>query len=339
MAMSEWRADPVTGRWVVIGANAPLRRGDFDLSSGPTLAAAAECPLCEGHEDATGAEILAVRDGSEPNGPGWQLRVVPNGVPVLRTEHTFESRHEGLLQRADGLGAHEVTVESPDHGASWSTMPPEALTRVLVAWRDRVADLRRDTRLQAVVVFKNHGLKAGARLAHPHSQLIAMPLVPPTLAQELDGAKRHYDATGRCVFCDLVSGVVADGARVVQESPGVVTFAPYAARAPFEVWVVPRGHQAHFEASSVEVLGEVAAALGSVVRRFDAHLESPDYNVVLHTAPYRSAATAFYHWHLELVPRLSRVTGFDWASGTSINPVSPEEAARVLTRPISSGAA
>ncbi|MEP7117962.1 MAG: DUF4931 domain-containing protein [Acidobacteriota bacterium] len=327
--MSEWRADPVTGQWVVVAADAPMRRRDFDLDEHPPESDA-PCPLCEGHEQAAGHEILAVRHGTAGNGPGWDLRVVPNRVPALRVEDGGDAVREGLFEHQPGLGAHEVVIESPRHDASWFTMTADDLARVLTAWRDRIADLRRDSRLRAALAFKNHGAKAGARLAHPHSQVVAMPRVPPRLDDELRGSERHHAATGRCVFCDLMAAELAAGTRVVAATPGCVALAPYASRTPFELWLLPRRHGARFEVATSEDLAAVAATLHQVMGQMDAELGRPAFNAVLHSAPYGAVGDAAYHWHLEIVPRVMRATGFEIGTGTAINPVPAEKAARVL---------
>ena len=327
--MSEWRADPVTGQWVIVAADAPVRRRDFDLDEHPPDSDG-PCPLCEGHEAAAGREILAVRNGSTADGPGWDLRVVPNRVPVLRVEDAGDVVRDGLLEHQPGLGAHEVVVESPRHDASWFTMAPEDLTRVLLAWRDRMADLRRDFRMRAALAFKNHGAKAGARLPHSHSQVVAMPRIPPRLDDEVKGSERHHAATGRCVFCDLAAHEIAAGARVVAASAACVALAPYASRSPFEVWLLPRQHGARFEAASTADIAGVAGVLHQVLALMDGQLGRPAFNAVLHSAPYGVTADAVYHWHLELVPRVLRATGFDIGTGTAVNPVSAEKATRVL---------
>lgn len=327
--MSEWRADPVTGQWVIVASDAPVRRRDFDLDEHPPDGDG-PCPLCEGKEAVAGREILAVRNGSAGDGPGWDLRVVPNRVPILRVEAGGDAVHDGLLEHQPGLGAHEVVIESPRHDASWFTMSPDDLTRVMLAWRDRIADLRRDGRMKAALAFKNHGAKAGARLGHPHSQIVTMPRVPPRIDDELRGAERHHAATGHCVFCDLITQEVAAGVRVVAATPACVALAPYASRSPFETWLLPRRHAARFEAAATSDITAVAGVLHTVLAQMDTELGRPAFNAVLHTAPYASAADAAYHWHLELVPRVLRATGFDIGTGTAVNPVAAEKAARVL---------
>jgi UDPglucose--hexose-1-phosphate uridylyltransferase len=207
------------------------------------------------------------------------------------------------------------------------------LVRVFSAWQARIVDLKRDGRLRAVVAFKNHGSKAGARLAHPHSQLVATPIVPPQLADEVAGAARYHEATGRCVYCDLLAREAAARVRVVVNGGAVSVLAAYAARSPFELWVVPAVHGARFEDAPAELLTELANALHVVLARIDIQLERPAYNLALHSAPFGEAVDAVYHWHLEVTPRVLRRTGFEVGSGAWINPVSPEEAANVLRTP------
>jgi len=327
--MSEWRADPVTGQWTIVADDLPLARRDFVLD-GVSRPLDQPCPLCEGHELTAGHEILAVRDGSAPNGPGWTLRVVPNRVPALRVEAGMTGAHDGLFVHRPGLGAHEVVVETPRHEHSWYGMTASELTRVLAAWRDRMADLRRDGRMRAAVAFKNHGVEAGARLAHAHSQVVAMPLVPPHLTHELEAARRHHTGTGRCLFCDLVGQERAAGLRVVAETPDAIALAPYASRTPFETWLLPLVHAARFDESSHADLAALASLLRQVLDQMARELEQPAFNAVLHSAPFDEPGDGAYHWHLELVPRVLRASGLDIGAGLPVNPVPPEKAARVL---------
>ncbi len=327
--MSEWRADPVTGQWTIVADDLPLSRRDF-VVDGVSRPLDTPCPLCEGRELTAGHEIAAVRDGTAADGPGWSLRVVPNRVPALRVEAGMSGGQDGLLVHRPGLGAHEVVVETPRHDLSWFTMTPEDLGRVLAAWRDRMADLRRDGRLRAVVAFKNHGVEAGARLAHAHSQLVATPLVPPAIALEVEAARRHHTATGNCLFCDLVAQERAAEVRMVAETADYVALAPFASRTPFTMWLLPVGHQARFDEASPDALTGLAALLHRVLALLSRELESPAFNAVIHSAPFDEPGDEAYHWHLELVPRVLRASGLDVAGGLPINPVSPEKAARVL---------
>jgi UDPglucose--hexose-1-phosphate uridylyltransferase len=327
--MSEWRADPITGRWTVMADDLPLARRDF-VVNGVTQPLDQPCPLCEGKELTAGREILAIRNGTPPDEPGWLLRVVPNRVPALRVEAGDETVHDGRWVHRPGLGAHEVVVESPRHDASWYTMNADELARVLGAWRARIADLRRDTRLKAVVAFKNHGAEAGARLVHAHSQVVAMPLVPPRLTAEVEASARHHAATGRCLHCDIIADERSAGLRVVFDTPTAVVVAPYASPWPFAVWVVPTRHGASFDAATADDLAGVAHALHDALQRLDRELERPAFNAMLRTVPYDRAAETTFHWYIELVPRIVRASGLDLGAGVAVNPVPPEKAARVL---------
>jgi UDPglucose--hexose-1-phosphate uridylyltransferase len=328
--VSELRVDPITGRWVIFTPDHTRRSTDFTPPS-PLRSDPASCPFCEGHEELTGNELLAWRPGgSERNRPGWHLRVVPNREPVLRVESHLGSDGALLFQRFGGLGAHEVIIESARHEDSWTTMTVEAVSRVLWAWRERMRDLKRDVRLKSFVVLKNHGALAGARLDHPHSQLLAMPFVPPQLAEELEGAERQFKAKAHCVFCEIVQQELQLNQRVIASDDRMLTLAPFASRLPFESWVVPREHAARFEDGPDELLEAAAKCIQDLLRRLDATLLQPPFNVALHSAPASPDVDALFHWHIEILPRLTRVSGLGWGSGVFVNPVPPEEAAQVL---------
>jgi UDPglucose--hexose-1-phosphate uridylyltransferase len=289
------------------------------------------CPFCPGRENVTPPEVLAYRNnGSAPNGPGWDLRVVPNKFPALRVEGTLERQGEGMFDRMTGIGAHEVIIETTDHDKTLSTMREQEIERVLWAFRDRVLDLKNDFRFRYILLFKNHGAAAGATLEHGHSQLIALPIVPDFVREEIDGAKRHFSHKERCVFCDIIRQEMAAGTRVVQENAEFVAIAPYASRVPFEMWLLPRVHASRYEEAPRHVFESLARMLKTVLIRVDRALEKPPFNLIIHSSPLSEDTSAFFHWHLELMPRISRVAGFEWGSGFYINPTSPEEATEVL---------
>src|SRR5262245_9184413 len=224
--MPELRRDPVTGRWVIISTDRQKRPNDFRVERTTTIGRA-HCPFCPGRESLTPPEVLSARqNGGSPNTPGWDVRVVPNKFPALKVEGALDRRGEGLFDRMNGLGAHEVIIETPDHDRAMSAMSEPEIERVLWAYRERVLDLKRDSRLKHILIFKNHGYAAGATLDHPHSQLIALPIVPEFVREELDGARRHFEAKERCVFCDIIQQEARDGARVIQENADVVAVAP-----------------------------------------------------------------------------------------------------------------
>jgi UDPglucose--hexose-1-phosphate uridylyltransferase len=228
-----------------------------------------------------------------------------------------------------GVGAHEVVIEAPEHDARIEQLPGAHLAEVLRAYRERIHDLARDPRLQYVMVFKNHGDQAGASIAHTHSQLIATPIVPMMVEEELAGGLQHFRIKQRCIWCDIVRQE-RGGARVVLEDHGFMALVPFAPRVPFETWVLPSGHQSSYEAMAGEQLLPLATLLGEVLRRMAATLGDVAYNLMLHSAPLRARTLDHFHWHLEIVPKLSPLAGFEWGTGLFINPTPPEEAARFL---------
>ena len=324
--------DPITGTMVAIEVGGPSSRQDFEMGPVATGDASEACPLCEGHEHEAGSEILAWRDGTAANGPGWQVRVVANRHPLLRIEQGLDVRREGVFESREGLGAHEVVVESPRHDQPLHMLDTDHLWRVFWAWRSRLQDLKRDRRFVSAVVFKNHGKAAGARLDHPHSQIMACSAIPPAVARELHGATQHWSATGRCVFCDVLRQERQDGRRLIADHGAAVAIAPYASRVPFETWILPTEHGARFEDASDTSLHALAAAFKMVMSGIDWALERPASNVVLHTAPFSGNEDAAFHWHLEILPRVTRYGGVEWATGMHRNPVSPEAAAAALRR-------
>jgi UDPglucose--hexose-1-phosphate uridylyltransferase len=329
----ELRKDPIVGRWVIISSERAQRPNATPPSTPNTANAAAFCPLCPGNEDKTPGEVLAFRGpGSPPNKPGWSLRVVPNKFPALRVEGELVREGEGIYDRMSGIGAHEVIIETPRHDVSLSDLEVREVEDLLWAFRERMADLRRDGRLRYVLVFKNHGEAAGASLDHAHSQLIAMPIVPDQVREEMDGARRHYTDKERCIFCDIVREEKREQVRIVSEADGVIAIAPWAPRGPFETWVLPERHMSNFEDCSRADLAPVASVLRSTLRKLDRALSKPAYNFMLHTAPLDQRGLAYYHWHIEIMPTLTKVAGFEWGSGCYINPTAPEEAAEYLRK-------
>lgn len=328
--MSELRRDPISGRWVVIAPERSRHPRDFISESAPARRGEL-CPFCEGHEAIAGREILAWRPpGGIHDTPGWAVRVVPNREPALRVESGWGASNDDLFQSSGGLGAHEVIVESPRHCATFANLSDEAIGRVLWAWRERIRDLRRDTRLKSFVVVKNVGAAAGAVLDHPHSQLLALPMVPRHLQDEIAGARTHYEAKGTCVFCDIIEQEIVSDRRLVSSDADTIAFAPFASRVPFETWVMSREHRAAFDAVTDASLAVVAARLGDVMRRLHTTLMSPASTLLLHTAPIGEEASVSYHWHLEVLPRFGPVSGLAFDGGVYVNAVPPEEAAQVL---------
>ncbi len=327
---SEFRKDPVTGRWVIIAGERSNRPSPLRHYASP-VDNTADCPFCPGREGMTPPEVLVYRESAGgPEAPRWNVRVVPNRYPALRIEGNLEKRPEGLYDRMRGVGAHEVVIESPEHGAEPSQYPAQQMVEVINAYRDRVTDLLHDVRFRYVLVFKNQGAAAGATLSHPHSQIIALPAVPARIEYELQGAGRYFEYRGRCIYCDIIAQETSDARRVVVQNADFVAFAPFASRFPFEISIVPRTHEPFFwmlTRRQMEAMGEI---LQDVLRRLRLALKNPPYNFMIHTAPPGEPHPERYHWQVEVIPKLTEVAGFEWGSGFFINPTAPEEAARHL---------
>ncbi|MCX8117758.1 MAG: galactose-1-phosphate uridylyltransferase [Desulfobacterota bacterium] len=327
--MPELRKDPIYGRWVIIATERSRRPSDFAPEERRSVGGF--CPLCEGNEDRTPPEVFAFREnGTPPNSPGWQLRVVPNKFPALRIEGDLNREGEGIYDKMNGIGAHEVVIETPLHNETLATLPLGAVEKVLVAYRERIIDLRRDRRLRYVMVFKNYGAAAGASLEHPHSQIIALPIIPTRVREEIEGAKGYFQYKDRCVFCDIIRQELRQKSRVITENRGFVSLAPFASRFPFETWILPKHHQPTFERTEGELFGEAAEILSDTLRRLKQVLDDPPYNYILHTSSSPEQDQDYYHWHIEIMPKLTKVAGFEWGTGFYINPTPPEEAAEYL---------
>jgi len=327
--MPELRKDPIHGRWVIISTERGRRPSDFVVEQHKP--AGGFCPLCEGNEDKTPPEVLAFRgNGTPPNSPGWSLRVVPNKFPALRIEGELNREGEGIYDKMNGIGAHEVLVETPLHQETLATLPPKAVENVLWAYRERMIDLQRDPRLRYVLVFKNHGVAAGASLEHSHSQLIALPIVPRRVSEEIEGSRNYFQYKERCVFCDIIRQEIRQKARVISENKSFVSIAAFASRFPFETWVLPKKHHSHFEHMEPFEYEQAAQILSDTLRRMNQVLNNPPYNYIIHTSSFSDTEENYYHWHFEIMPKLTKVAGFEWGTGFYINPTPPEEAAGYL---------
>ncbi len=327
--MPELRKDPITGRWVIISTERGKRPSSFAAVT--RAQGAARCPFCPGNEDATPPEVLAYRQpGSEPNRPGWRLRVISNKYPALKVEGELDRQPQGIYDRMNGIGAHEVFIETPDHNRDLVDMSDHEVRDVLWAYRERMADLERDMRFKYILIFKNHGEEAGASLEHAHSQLIATPIVPRRVEEQIEGARKYFDFKERCIFCDIVRQEITDDERIIKDHDAFVAFEPFAARFPFEAWIIPKSHQSSYlEMSDVEFL-TLAKALKDTLLRIKLALNNPPFNYILHSRPLGTEHHEYYHWHLEIIPKLTKVAGFEWGSGFYINPTAPEVAADFL---------
>ena len=328
--MSELRKDPIVGRWVIIAKNRANRPQDL-LDAALPARAGSECPFCEGNEIQTPNEICALREaGTERDRPGWRVRVVPNKFPALEIDGDLSKRDHGIYHMMRGVGAHEVIIESPRHLTSTTQLAGDDLRDVLWIYRDRLLDLKQDSRLVYGMIFKNVGAAAGASLEHSHSQLIVTPIVPISVAEEIAGSVAFFRHRGRCAFCAMIDEELAFEQRIVVDSPGFVAFCPFAARFPFETWIVPTAHASHYETLSRAQSEELARVVQRVLEKIETALDRPAYNYIIHTAPFDTFALDHYHWHIEIIPRVTKTAGFEWGTGFYINPVPPEEAATLM---------
>ena len=327
--MPELRKDPITGRWVIIATDRVRRPSDFSRESVPPPSARF-CPFCYGNEQKTPPEVLAYRQHGPPNSPGWSVRVVPNKFPALGIEGDLTRQGDGIYDKMNGIGAHEVIIETPDHKATMADMPEKQVEEVLWAYRDRINDLKRDQRFRYIVVFKNYGEAAGASLEHPHSQLIALPVIPKRVREEVEGARNYFEFKERCIYCDIMRQETAAGVRLVAETDRFLVVEPYAPRFPFETWIMPKRHESHFENSDAPTLQNLAWMVRSTLRKLEKVLERPAYNFIVHSAPVQEPSLQYYHWHIEIIPKLTKVAGFEWGTGFYINPTPPEESAKFL---------
>jgi len=345
--MPELRRDPILGRWNIIAAERAARPSDFKHEH--TEVTGGFCPFDNGHEDKTPPEIFARREqGTKPNEPGWRVRVVPNKFPALRIEGELDKKGVGMYDRMGGVGAHEVVIETPEHVVTPTGLSNAHFTEVIATYRDRMADLMRDPRLKFGIVFKNVGSAAGASLEHTHSQLIATPVVPNIIVRELRGALEYYNFRGRCIFCDIVRQEREHGVRVVVDDPDFLVFEPFASRFPFGTWIIPARHESQFERLGDREMGRLATVLQDTLKRLEKALENPPYNYIIHSAPFhahdaevfrgvlgpppvlKDGGLEHYHWHMEIIPRLTKVAGFEWGTGLYINPVPPETCTEYL---------
>jgi UDPglucose--hexose-1-phosphate uridylyltransferase len=328
--MSELRRDPIGGRWVIVDTDNPRKPEDFELE--PFSWGGGTCPFCYGNESLTPPEIEVIRDsGTSPNTSGWQIRVVSNKFPALQIEGELARRGIGIYDMSCGVGAHEVLIEAPYHTKDIPDLTDEEVTNVIFMLCRRAQDLHKDKRFKYIMIFKNYGPAAGASLEHPHTQIVALPMVPKNAAEELAGAKGYFDYRERCIFCDIIRQEMQEKERIVLENKYFISFCPFVSRFPFEIMIIPKNHNGFF----CQMTNEEKPALASILRNTITKLKNvfPNlaYNFMVHSAPINGDSdTDYYHWHIELAPKLMRVAGFEWGTGFYIVPTPPELAAKIL---------
>ncbi|MCL2144569.1 MAG: galactose-1-phosphate uridylyltransferase [Endomicrobia bacterium] len=329
--MPEFRRDPVIGRWIIIDPSRNFKK-IMHSQEDEYPKDKSKCPFCPGNESMTRPEILAYSDNPHrhPNSAGWTLRVIPNNKPLLEIEGTLKRRGEGMYDKMDGVGAHEIIIETTNHYQTIADRNEKQYENIITSIIERMKDLRRDSRLEYILSFKNYGISANAVFEHHHSQLIAMPIVPKRVREEITGAENYYKYRERCVFCDIIAQEMSAEARIVQENEDFIALCPYASRYPFETWILPKNHQTDFDSLSYKDIKNLSKISRSIFAKLYNVLDDPSYSVLIHTSPLKEKNMPYYHWHIEIIPKLTKTSGFEWGTGLYANPVLPEEAAKYL---------
>lgn len=325
--MSVIRQDPTTKEWVILASERSKRPHDATGRSVPGAAHHHEvsCPFCPGNEQMTPGEIWRVP--ADQRAP-WLVRVVPNKFAALTPRDNLTRRDEqALFREMDGVGFHEVIIETPQHDRFLALMSVKEVERILLAYQLRYLDLEQDPRIRYIILFKNHGERAGTSLDHPHSQIVATPIAPVLLRRKYQVAMAHYDDTGRCLYRDIVEAELRIKTRLIVETDRYVVFHPFASRAPFETWIVPKSRQPSFGELTAEDRRDLALVLLQVLRALDRLLGSPAFNYVVHSAPAEDADRPYYLWHIQILPRVATIAGFELGSGIFVTTMLPEESA------------
>ncbi len=337
--MPELRRDPVIGYWTIISTERSRR--PVEVRSKEVIEGRI-CSFCEGHESDTTREIFAIRRaGTAANGPGWEVRVILSKAPILSEEGSFDRFGQGLYDIMQGVGRHEIIIESPKHQRDLDALEPVEIERVIQVYAARMNELEKLEHAKYGLLFKNHGLVSGSAkdvLRHSRSQLIGLPILPKRVKEELIGAQGYFERRDRCVYCDILRQEASEGTRIVAQNASFTAFCPFASRAPFETWIFPKKHRADFGRISAAEIPDLALILKECLMRLRILLNDPPFNMVLHTAPFRRAGKNHSwktleedsHWYFHIEPRLTQSAGFEWGTGIHINPTPPEDAALLL---------
>lgn len=326
--MSELRQNPFTKKWVIIATERAKRPHELVKKaeeSKPLPSYVAHCPFCPGNEHLTPPESLSMmRDGR------WQVRAVPNKFAALSSDGELSRRLDGLRCVVSGVGLHEVIVETPDHSKTTALLSEAEIEMIVTMYKQRYIGITADPRVEHVTIFKNHGLAAGTSIEHPHSQMIATPIIPPDIRSRMEEALRFYDISGQCIFCKVLADELHEKVRLIHETEHFVSFIPFAALTPFSLWIFPRRHMASFGEIRPEEIHDFAHILRLVLAKLYYGLGNPDFNYIIRTAPCEGRYLRYYHWYLTVIPRLTRMAGFELGSGIYINPTIPEANAEFL---------
>ncbi len=328
--MSELRQDPTTREWVILAPERARRPLPKHEAKTPEKLPPRDpsCPFCPGNEDRTPDEVfrLPLEDSKS-----WDVRVVPNRFPALEMDQPPVRQREGQFARKiDGFGVHEVIIESPSHNTPMALMTYEQVEKVLTAYHERYNTLKEDSQLKFITIFKNHGWASGTSLVHPHSQLVATPIITPYYHRRLDVAVDYFADNGACIYCDLLLEEMEKEKRIVAATPDYVILHPYASRSPWETWIVPRIHRASFGLLLAQELKALARVLKDTLLCFYRELNNPSFNLMIDTTTTEDEDDPYYHWHIRVLPRVTNIAGFELGSGIYISPALPEDTARLM---------
>ncbi|KAA3603916.1 MAG: galactose-1-phosphate uridylyltransferase [Calditrichaeota bacterium] len=338
MNSSELRKDPFSDGWVIISPDRNFKPSDFKVEEiKPEINSyETKCPFCPGNEGETSVEIRALGRNDTENISEWAIRVVANRFPALKIENklSFDNLNK-VHNRIGGMGAHEVIIESPEHNLEFHTFSNEKRKEILEVFRERIEDLYKDYRFAYVQLFRNFGKDAGASLVHPHSQIIAVPTIPKRGMEEIKASENFWKTYSECIFCAKINNNENFQERVILENDEFIAFVPYAARFAFETWIMPKKHSSEFQNCNPKELKELSEIMGKTQTAIAECLNNPPYNLVLHTSPnlenkYLENIQEYFHWHFEIIPRITSIAGFEWGTGFYINPISPEKSAKML---------
>src|SRR4030042_1074156 len=333
--MYELRKDILLGRWVAVPSESKAP-SEYDLTINSSKAENS-CVLCPGREHEAPPEITSLRSpGIFPANTAWLVRALPSFKPIFQIEGDLGRRGVGIYDSMNSIGANEILIESPLHNVRPEDMGLEQMIRVITLYRDRIADLEKDSRLRYILIYKNSGKNAGEIFSHPISYLMATPVIPKIVKDELDNAKQYYVYKERCIFCDIIKEELRLGERIIFETKHFIAFCPYAAQFPFESWIIPKRHSCAFNEITFEEVEDMGFILMSVLKKLRSIFNEPPYNYFIHTAPNMVPRRNHWHtlgedfpWHLDIMPRLIMTSGFEWGSGFYILPTSPENAAYI----------
>ncbi len=327
--MPELRQNIATKDWVIIATERAKRPVDFRETEGKSSIECEPehdptCPFCVNNEE------LDLEVARWPVQGAWQVRAVHNKYPALAREGEFARTFDGVHRWISGVGHHEILVEHPKHNTTWALMSATEVSLALDAFLQRGWNIVQDGRIEQIIFFKNHGVEAGASLKHPHSQIIALPIVPGHLRQRNEDARRYFDDTGENVFQVMLADELKQKSRLVTVSDHFVSFVLYAAPGPFHIWVIPRRQSVSFLYSQPNEIEDLANVLRDILRRLYLGLRDPSFNLIIRTAPVKELGNGYLQWFIAIIPRLSYTAGFELGSGMHINPALPEESAAFL---------